>query len=152
MAIFSISSAVTGASRFFLRKALVYSARWEVSQIGLPRQSRPITLTTISANSGITGSQSAGTFKGLCFAPSASISITSQREASFCSFPASMEHIFPEASSISATATNPWFSSIWGSLSSSSLPILGSIGSKAIWVVVEMITFLPKTCSSSFRR
>ena len=32
--------------------------------MGLPRQSRPITLTTTSAKSGIAGSQSAGTFKG----------------------------------------------------------------------------------------
>ena len=38
-----MSSSVTGASRFFSRKELVYSARWAVSQMGLPRQSRPIT-------------------------------------------------------------------------------------------------------------
>ena len=147
-----MSSSVTGASRFFSRKELVYSARWAVSQMGLPRQSRPITLTTTSAKSGIAGSQSAGTFKGFRFAPSASISITSQRGTSFFNAVSSMAHIFPEVSSISATAAKPCSFNISETCSRSVLFTRGSMGSYAIWVVVEIITFLPKACNSSFRR
>ena len=80
--------------QIFSRKELVYSARWAVSQMGLPRRSQLITLTTTSAKSGIAGSQSAGTFQGFSFC---TICFDQHDIAKATSFfnSASMEHIFP---------------------------------------------------------
>ncbi len=78
------------------------------------------------------------------FAPSASISMTSQKAISFFNSASSMEHIFPEVSSISATAAKPCSFNISETCSRSVLFTRGSMGSYAIWVVVEIITFYPK--------
>ena len=104
-----------------------------------PMQSSPVTPTTISANSGITGSCTAGTFKGNLLAPSASTRRRSQNRTTFQGFRFRTGNFGCPALCFAAI-TYPYCSISLQSSSVSSASAKGRSSSHAMWVVVVTIT------------
>ena len=147
-AIFTTSSHITGSSVFFRRNSATSSGRCAISQIFFPMQSSPVTPTTISANSGITGSCTAGTFKGNLLAPSASTRRRSQKPDNLFRVSGSGPEIFGCPALCFAAITYPYCSISLQSSSVSSASAKGRSSSHAMWVVVVTITRFP--CLENF--
>ena len=129
-------------------RARTRSGRWQTASTACPTASRPATATTASAQRGITGSCSAGAFRGSILAPSASTSTTSaaRRQVSTAAARASLP-----VGSIRPHSTTPCASTRARSFSPSVSPVRGRRGWGLMWVVVVTMAVRPAARASRAR-